>query len=125
MYNTQILPRGAQVNGRTPRGHATQVKIGDRAFPSTRRAIQYYRAIYRGYAWKDRVSPEHEAELRGLLAYHDGAAEKIGAGVDHFEVLKADHGTLCFYAVRIDGSISPFSFAYCVKCAARMQGRDQ
>jgi Protein of unknown function (DUF3223) len=60
-----------------------------------------------------------------LLSYHDNSREKIGIGIAHFEVLKADHGTLCFYVVRTDGSIGPFSFAHCVKCAADMQTGDQ
>jgi hypothetical protein len=111
------------VNGESSRPHRMPVKIGNRTFPSARQGVQFFRNIYRSYNWQDHVRPEHETELRALLAYHDDAKEKIGAGVDHFEVLKADHGTLCFYAIRTDGSLAPFSFKWCIKCAAQAQGR--
>jgi hypothetical protein len=69
-----------------------------------------------------RVPDEHAAFLFGLLDRHPGAAEKIGVGVDHFEIARGAKqvgagwiATRGFYVVRVDGSRDDFSFMKCVR----------
>lgn len=42
------------------------------------------------------------------------AAKKAGAGIKHFTVEPATHGTRCFYITRADGSKTDFSYFKCV-----------
>jgi hypothetical protein len=52
--------------------------------------------------------------LASLLERHPEASEKIGSGIDHFEVQSADFASQCFRVVRTDGTWARFS---CIRCA--------
>src|SRR5207247_325445 len=52
--------------------------------------------------------------LLDLLAMHPESGEKIGEGVDHFEVRK-NGSTVGFWIVRSDGSDVDFSFYKCLR----------
>jgi hypothetical protein len=65
------------------------------------------------------VIPEpHHSFLCALIARHPRATEKIGAGIRHFTVEHALHGTRCFYVTRVDGTRSDFSYLKCTRGAA-------
>ncbi|MGW6791885.1 DCL family protein [Streptomyces chartreusis] len=57
------------------------------------------------------TDPDDDAFLRALLALHSEAEEKIGPGVDHFQVRKhPDWDTYGFWVVRTDGTEDDFSY---------------
>lgn len=69
------------------------------------------------YSIGDVVSSGDSLDLRALLNRHDEIVEKIGVGIDHFEVGAAPHGYTgkCFWIVRTDQSRIDFSFSYCLE----------
>ncbi|MER9644734.1 DCL family protein [Mesorhizobium sp. M0239] len=64
----------------------------------------------------ERVDNFDAPELRALLRRHDEEREKVGSGIDHFEVGDApdDFGGRCFWIIRTDGSRIDFSFKHCL-----------
>ncbi|MFE9425559.1 DCL family protein [Kitasatospora sp. NPDC006697] len=53
--------------------------------------------------------------LRALLRLHQDAADKIGQGIDHFEVRRNEPwGTYGFWAIRIDGTEDDFSYPHII-----------
>jgi hypothetical protein len=58
----------------------------------------------------DRVNEDDSRDLASLLKRHSRAAEKIGPGIHHFEVMSADYDTKCFWAVRLDETMESFSY---------------
>lgn len=62
-----------------------------------------------------KVTPEDDAFLRDLIQGHPDAAEKVGIGIDHFEVrANAFYKTGCLWLVRVDGTETDFSYRKCV-----------
>ena len=66
------------------------------------------------YRPKQRVSEEDAADLAALLKRHSEYQEKLGTGIDHFEVMSAVFGTQCFRIVRTDGTGVDFSYQRCI-----------
>jgi hypothetical protein len=62
----------------------------------------------------DRVGDPDTVDLKSLLQLHTEAKRKIGAGIDHFEVMDGGFGTQCFKVVRVDGSSDDFSYGHCI-----------
>lgn len=94
------------------RGHP--VKIGDIQFSKKGDALAHLRDILNSYSLNERVSDEHAKFLLSALANHPEYVDKIGVGIDSFEVRSADYGTRCFWIVRTDGSTERFSYKSCV-----------
>ncbi|WP_407822157.1 DCL family protein [Sphingomonas arvum] len=70
------------------------------------------------YKVGDEVSPEDSADLGALLKRHDEAADKIGVGVQRYEVGSAPEpfpNQRCFWIVRKDGSRIDFSYQHCLE----------
>lgn len=66
------------------------------------------------YRPKQRVSDNDAVHLAALLERHSEYEEKVGIGIDHFEVMHAEYGTRCFRIVRADGTGVDFSFHHCI-----------
>ena len=66
------------------------------------------------YRPKQRVSEEDASHLAALLTRHSEYQEKVGIGIDHFEVMSADFRTQCFRIVRTDGTGVDFSYRHCI-----------
>jgi hypothetical protein len=60
------------------------------------------------------VCEEDAADLAALLKRHSEYEEKVGVGIDHFEVMRAEYGTQCFRLVRTDGTGEDFSYLHCI-----------
>ena len=91
------------------------IEIGGRCFATQDAAKVFVRAMLARYAPGDRVTDEDGAFLTVLLARHPCCEEKVGAGVDHFEVARVSrYSTKGFYLFRRDGSSTDFSFIRCV-----------
>lgn len=95
-----------------PRGHA--IKLSTRAFATKREAKAYFSAMLKRYKPGDRVSDEDAKDLASLLKRHPRAAEKIGPGIDHFEVMSADYNSQCFWVMRTDETLERFSYPSCI-----------
>jgi len=91
------------------------IEIGACCFATQDAAKSFIRAMLARYAPGDRVSDKDAAFLTALLARHPCCDEKVGAGVDHFEVaLVSRYSSKGFYLFRRDGSSTDFSYLRCV-----------
>ena len=95
-------------------GRSIPVDLGVVTFNSKTAARDFFQAMLHRYAVGDRVSSEDQTPLSELLKRHPDAPQKIGVGIDHFEVLSADFATQCFHVFRTDGTFEDFSFHTCV-----------
>jgi len=90
------------------------VVLDTRWFANQKEATVYFREMLRRYRPKQRVSDQDAADLAALLKRHSEFEEKVGVGIDHFEVMRADYGTQCFRVVRKDGTGADFSYPHCI-----------
>lgn len=91
------------------------VDLATRSFSNQGLATQFFREMLHRYKPGERVSDEDALDLSALLERHDEYDQKVGVGVDHFEVMRAEQGTNCFRVIRIDGSGTDFSYGHCIK----------
>ena len=66
------------------------------------------------YRPKQRVLESDAADLAALLQRHSEYENKVGVGIDYFEVMSAEFGTQCFRVVRVDGTGEDFSYSHCI-----------
>lgn len=90
------------------------VEIATRSFDNQSKATEFFREMLGRYKAGDRVSDDDALDLSALLERHDEYPQKVGAGVDHFELMATDHGTNCFRIVRVDGTGTDFSYRHCI-----------
>ncbi|MDO8544492.1 MAG: DCL family protein [Opitutaceae bacterium] len=92
------------------------IAISGRTFPSKGAAKKFFGEIRECYADGVRLDSDDDGTLRGLLACHPEAMEKIGAGIAYFCVeTDAVFGrTRHFVVHRSDGSSTDFSFRACI-----------
>jgi hypothetical protein len=84
-------------------------------FPTQTACRRHFAAIREKYAVGDRLQAADQEELAVLLARHPDHAQLIGAGLDHFEVVRDPlYGTRGFAIVRADGTRRMFSLQACV-----------
>ena len=95
-------------------GRSIPVDLEVTTFKSRTAAREFFQAMLRRYRVGDRVNTTDQVLLSELLKRHPEAAQKIGAGIDHFEVLGADFDTQCFHVFRTDGTYEDFSLHACV-----------
>ena len=95
-----------------PRGNP--VVLATRSFANRKDATAFFRTMLNRYRPKQRVSDADAADLAALLTRHSEYEEKVGVGIDHFEVMSAEFGTQCFRLVRTDGTGEDFSYPHCI-----------
>jgi hypothetical protein len=96
---------------------AKGVDLATLSFPTQRAATQFFGEMLSRYRPGDWVNETDARHLAALLERHTERDEKIGCGVDHFEVVWADYGTQCFHVVRSDGTGRNFSYHHCIRSA--------
>jgi hypothetical protein len=74
-----------------PRGNP--VVLATRSFANRKDATAFFRTMLNRYRPKQRVSDADAADLAALLTRHSEYEEKVGVGIDHFEVMSAEFGT--------------------------------
>jgi hypothetical protein len=94
------------------RGHP--VVLATRTFPNKGAAKSHFQKMLRGYSPGQRVNDGDAKDLASLLQRHPRASEKIGPGIDHFEVMSADFNSKCFWVVRTDETMERFSYPACL-----------
>jgi len=95
-------------------GKAQPIKIGEKQFSKKGDALEFLKTMLGRYKLNERVSSPDFKFLVAALKNHPDYAEKVGSGIDHFEVRSADYGTRCFWIIRGDGSTERFSYKSCV-----------
>lgn len=95
-------------------GRAIKVSMADREFRSMSAARKFLQGILHSYVPGDRVRDEDAVYLEALLMRHPEREQKVGEGIDHFEVIGAEFDTQCFAVFRTDGSYEDFSLHTCI-----------
>lgn len=90
------------------------VELATRVFTNQGQATDYFKNMLSRYRPGERVTEEDSLDLSALLERHDEYSQKVGCGLDHFEVMTTEHGTNCFRIVRTDGSGTDFSYRHCI-----------
>ncbi len=91
------------------------VSIATREFDSRGDATAFFKEMLNRYEPGERVGDEDFLDLSALLERHHEYGQKVGVGIDHFEVIMTEHGSQCFRVVRTDGTGTDFSYLTCVK----------
>src|SRR4051812_17026359 len=89
--------------------------IGGVPFETQKAADLFVKELLNSQPLKEAIPEPHHSFLCALVSRHPSAIEKVGAGVHHFSVEFAAHGTRCFYLTRVDGTRTDFSYFKCVR----------
>ncbi len=96
------------------------VIVGDEYFPTKAAAEKRCREILYGHSLFEPIASDDAEFLVDLIELHQRAAEKIGAGLDHFEVQPvAGYNARGFQLFRADGTATDFSYKRCLNPADR------
>ncbi len=98
-------------------GKARRIVLDTRVFDKAGDGTIFFQTMLNRYSVGTRVSDDDAKDLLALLNRHDKRDEKVGAGIDHFEVEAAPDGYAgkCFWIVRSDGSRIDMSYTHCLK----------
>ncbi len=89
--------------------------IGEETFHTRRAAELFIQRLRNCQPLKTPIAEPQHSFLCALVARHPDAPAKAGAGILHFTVELAMHGTRCFYLTRVDGSKTDFSYFKCLR----------
>ena len=89
--------------------------VGEQRFKSQKAANSLIQELLNSQPLKEPIAEPHHSFLCALISRHPHAAEKVGAGIQHFTVDHAAYGTRCFYLTRVDGSRTDLSYFKCVR----------
>ena len=95
------------------------ISLDTRAFEKAGEAMDFFSTMLNRHNLGDRVNDKDALDLAALLKLHSEYVEKLGVGIDHFEVRKPptdvpQFSGRCFWIVRTDGSQIDFSFKHCL-----------
>jgi hypothetical protein len=90
------------------------VILSARTFATQGAASKFFSGMLRKYKPGDRVTDLDAVDLASVLDRHPNRTEKVGIGIDHFEVQAADYASQCFRVVRTDGTWARFSYKACI-----------
>ena len=81
--------------------------------------------MLRKYNLDTRVSTKDAVHLVPLLELRSEAPEKVGVGIDHFEVRSPPpelppFSDRCFWVLRTDGTAVDFSYLHCLRPTKEM-----
>ena len=95
------------------------IVLETRSFANQKEATAYFKEMLNRYRPRQRVSDEDGRHLRALLTRHAEYEEKVGVGIEYFEIMSAEFGTQCFRLVRVDGTGEDFSYPHCISQRGR------
>jgi Protein of unknown function (DUF3223) len=98
-------------------GKRRRIQIDTRLFEKAGDGTKFFSDMLNRYSIGAIVSPVDSVDLAALLKRHDELTEKVGVGIDHYEVAAAPegHDGKCFWIVRSNGSRIDFSFKHCLE----------
>lgn len=88
--------------------------IGNNTYQTQSMALNFFKEMLNRYIPSEIVSETDSFHLKHLFERHPNYIEKIGSGIDHFEVMAADFHSQCFCVIRADGSKEGFSYKRCI-----------
>lgn len=77
-------------------------------------AHNFFHEMLQRYVPGEQVSSNDTIHLAELFKRHPSYLEKIGCGINYFEVMPEKFGSQCFCAVLKDGTKEGFSYKKCV-----------
>lgn len=101
-------------------GKARRITLATRSFDKAGEATAFFTAMLNRYGIGDRVSADDAIDLTALLGRHDQLEEKVGTGIEGFEVNEPPEDVpqfskRCFWVIRSDGTKIDFSIGHCLK----------
>lgn len=84
------------------------------SFDNQSQAHAFFQQMLQRYVPGEQVSPEDTVHLAELFKRHPSYPEKVGPGVNYFEVMPEKFSSQCFRAVLKDGTKEGFSYKKCV-----------
>jgi len=101
-------------------GKKRRIVLSTRTFKKAGDAVAFFKDMLNRYSVGDRVSDADAMELTALIQRHEEVDEKMGCGIDHFEVrLPPDDvpqfSMQCFWIVRTDRSAIDISYKHCLE----------
>ena len=96
------------------------IALSTRTFEKAGDATSFFRDMLKRYIIGERVSDSDARDLTALLERHEEKMEKIGSGINFFEVNLPPpeyppYTQKYFWIVRADGSKIDFSVPHCLK----------
>lgn len=91
-----------------------QICIGKHRFKYKKDAILYFKNILNSYDCGQVLEKEDYRDVLNLLMLHEKAKEKIGPGIKEIKVDEVRYKTKCFHLVRVDLSVTVFSYSKCI-----------
>lgn len=88
--------------------------IGDKEFKYKKDALSYFKDILNSYAPTQIVNEKDYYDLVGLIEIRPDKDDKIGCGIEKFQVIEVRYKTKCFELIRKDGSTEIFSYRNCI-----------
>ena len=101
-------------------GKARRIVLSTLTFEKAGDAMAFFKDMLNRYSVGDRVSDADALDLTALIQRHEEVEEKVGAGIDHFEVRlpPADappFSSKCFWIVRTKGEPIDISYKHCLE----------
>lgn len=90
------------------------VVLDAKTFANQSLAHDFFQDMLNKYVPGESISSDDSIYLESLFKRHPDYANKIGPGVNHFEVTSADYGSQCFCAVLKNGTKERFSYKKCI-----------
>jgi hypothetical protein len=90
------------------------VVIATRSFATQSEAKEFFKEMLNRYRPGDTVEEGDSLDLAAVLERHPEYAQKLGCGIERFEVMMTDHCTQCFRIIREDGTETDVSYLSCV-----------
>lgn len=105
-------------------GKGKPVEIAGLSFPTQAAFRDHVKKMLEDTPQGDVIGEPQHSFLVQFVKRHASAAEKIGAGIDHFKALtNTNYGgrTKCFYLFRKDGTHTDFSYQKCLSALTPME----
>jgi len=101
-------------------GKPRRIVLRTRTFDKVGDARAFFKEMLNRYPLGARLSDADAEDLEALLQRHEGLEEKVGCGIDHFEVREPPDdappfSARCFWIVRTDGSVIDISYPHCLE----------
>lgn len=90
------------------------VVLETKSFGNQSLAHAFFQEMLQRYVPGEMVSAEDTIHLAELFKRHPSYFDKVGPGVNFFEVMPEKFGSQCFCAVLNDGAKEGFSYKKCV-----------
>jgi hypothetical protein len=103
-------------------GKRKQYAIGNEVFDSQGALIKRIQDILYGVDVNEALGNTDFQFMRALLHNHPHAKKKIGKGIASIKVLvEPKWKTRCFYAFRVDGTFTDFSYRECIRAETQFE----